>query len=269
MKLVTFAVLVAGAGCVAKSSGTIGQSDAQNAGKALAMGIEDSAGGFGPVSSGAAAAPSCVTLSGDTGDPDQDSIPNAATLTFNCSSTALGLTGTVTGTEMVTDDQPNAIAWAFTADAMLHSTLTAVTNASIVSDRNGQIVASQDAVAGPFHLDRTLTVTTVFTGANGAKASVDEMRAWNVSYAPQVTWTPGGAVVSGTVSATGSWDVTVGSASASATLATPTPLTLTPTCSTRVTAGTVTATYEGGGHMNTITVTWTGCGLSTVTYTAG
>jgi hypothetical protein len=75
-------------------------------------------------------------------------------------------------------------------------------------------------------------------------------------------------VVGGTLTASGDWNVSIGTASAEATLASPTPLTLTPSCATRVTAGTLTATYAGAlGQMDTITVTWTGCGTRTVTHT--
>src|SRR5262245_7028493 len=57
-------------------NGTVDQSEAQNAGKALGAGIEGAAAAFGPVSSGAGVDANCVTLSGDTSDPDGDSIPN-------------------------------------------------------------------------------------------------------------------------------------------------------------------------------------------------
>src|SRR5450432_3267011 len=175
-------------GCAKNDTGgTLGGADAQNAGKALAAGIEDGSTTFGPVStSGAGVVPSCVTLTGDTTDPDQDHIPTAATLTFDCTSMAFGYTGTVTGTEMVTDAQPSAVAWAFSASADLHSTLTGPGGASITSDRSGTIVGSQSSGVGPFGLDRTLDVTTVFKNAAGAAiATVDETNAWTITYTPQ------------------------------------------------------------------------------------
>jgi hypothetical protein len=263
---VILVVVMLGGGCVKKDTGTLGEADAQNAGKALAAGIEDGTTTFGPVSTqGAGLDAPCVTLSGDTSDPDQDSIPTAATLTFNCTSMAFGYTGMVTGTEMVTDGQPNASAWAFSASADLHSSLTGPGGASITNDRSGTIVGAQSSAM--FTLDRTLDVTTEFKNAAGATlATVAETNAWTIAYMPQVTWTPGGVAVTGSVTATGSWDVSVNSNSANATLATPTPLTLTPTCATRITAGVVTGTYKDGVKDSTITVTWTGCGSSVVTY---
>ena len=261
-------VVVASAGCAAKKAdGTIGQADSQSAGNALATEIEDGAAGFGPVASQGAAAPSCVTLSGDTADTDGDSIPASATLTFNCTATQGGYTGMVTGTEMVTDPKPNTVEWAFTATANLHLSLTGPAGASITNDRTGTIVGAQAGTT--FSLARTLDSTTTLKATpNGTGVSIDENNAWTITYAPTLAWVPGAVVVGGTVTAAGSWSVTIGNNAADATLATTTPLTFSPTCATRVTGGALTATYEGGGHMNTLTVAWTGCGARTVTYVA-
>jgi len=252
-------------GCVAKD-GSLGRSDSQSAGDALGNGIEDSAASFGPMNGGATADAACVVLSGDIADTDQDSIPANARLTFNCTAVALGYTGTLTGTETVVDDQPTAIAWAFTAAADLHATLTGPFGGTIVRDWAGQIKATQGSAVGPFSLDRTLDVSTVFTPPAGRAATVTEANAWTITYTPTVSWTAGAVVVAGNLRASGTWDVTVGNASANATLSTPTPLTMTPTCATRVTAGVVEGTYEEAGQTRTITVTWTGCGQRTVTY---
>jgi hypothetical protein len=262
----SFAIVAAGCAAKNTSSGTIGQADSQQVGSSLAAGIEQGAQGYGPQSSGTAFDAACITLSGNTADTDQDSIPAAATLTFACTDTRLGYTGTLTGTEMVTDSQPTAIAWAFSATADLHSSLTGPGGASIVNTRSGTIVGTQASAVGPFSLARTLDVTTVFTAATGAAVTVAETNDWTLTYTPTATWTAGSLVVGGTLTATGTWDVVVGANAASATLATPTPLTMTPTCATRVTAGVVTGTYQAGARTSTITVTWTGCGQSTVTY---
>lgn len=258
-------VIAAGVGC-AKQESTLTSAESQNAGLALAAGVEDSAAQFGPMTT-AQFAPGCVSLSGNIADPDLDRIPTSATLTFNCSQMLFGYTGMVTGTLMVADDQPNAIAWAFTGSANLNSSLTAPSSASISSARSGQLVGTQNSPVGPFRLARTLDVTTTFRAANGQSIDVVEDTDWSVTYTPQVTWKPGEVVVTGDLAASGIWNVSVGSRSANATIATPTPLTISPGCGTRVTTGTVTGTFEGGGKMNTISVTWTGCGQSTVTFT--
>ena len=267
MKL--FLIGLALVGC-AKKDTTLSAVDAASAGQALAAEIEDSASGYGPVAT-QSAAPPCYTLTGDTSDPDADSIPTNATLTFNCTDTEVGYTGMLTGTEMVTDTEANTAAWAFSANANLHASLTGPAGGSITVDRKGSITATQTGAAGPFGLARALNVTTVLTGAGAHPASitVDQDNAWTLTYTPTVTWMPGSVVVGGTLDATGSWVVTVGDAEAEASIATPTPLTLTPSCDSRVTAGVVVGTYPNGAKEDTITVTWTGCGTSTVTFAGG
>jgi hypothetical protein len=261
LRLVSLVLLV---GCAKQTSGTIGQAESVYAGQALAAGVEDGATAFGPVNAGAGVDASCVTLSGDVTDPDSDTIPTNATVTFNCSATSLGYTGLLTGTETVMDTEPQLAAWAFSADADLKATLTAPSNATLTTARVGQLLATQASPLGPYQLARMLDVTTTFHARE--TSTVFETNQWTVTYTPQASWTPGGVAVTGSVTLTGSWDVTVGSNAANATLATPTPLTLSPACATRITAGTVTGSYDGGGHGNTISVTWTGCGTSTVTY---
>lgn len=266
MRIAYVAVLI-GAGCVARNPPGLSQAESKSAGDALGNGIEDSAATFGPVSGGATADAACVTQSGTTTDADGDSIPLSATLTFNCTAMSLGYTGMLTGTETVMDTQPAAVAWAFTANANLHASLTGPGGGSIVRDWDGTITASQAAIYGPFALDRTLDATTVFQGERNT-TTVTETNAWTVTYTPQVSWTPGGIVVTGNLNATGSWDVTVDEEAAHAMLATPTALVLTPSCETRITAGAVTASYnDTAGTSHTITVTWTACGQRSVTST--
>ncbi len=264
-----FLIAVALVGC-AKKDTTLSAADSQSAGQALAAEVEDSASGYGPVAT-QSAAPACVTLTGDTTDPDADSIPTNATLTFNCTNTELGYTGTLTGTEMVTDTEPNTAAWAFSANADLHAALTGPAGASLTVDRKGSIAATQTGAAGPFGLARSLDVTTVLTGAgvHPTSITVDQTNAWTITYTPTLTWMPGSVVVGGTLDATGSWVVSVGDAQAEASIATPTPLTVSPSCNSRVTAGVVVGTYPDGANEDTITVTWTGCGISTVTFAGG
>ena len=143
-------------------------------------------------------------------------------MTFNCSDTSLGYTGTLTGSLNVTDNQPAALAWAFAGTANLHATLTGPAGGMIVTDRQGSITASQTTAVGPYTLARALTITTVLTGADHNSATVDVDNDWTITYTPTATWTPGAIIVGGKLAATGSWNVDVrGGASASATLARP------------------------------------------------
>jgi len=267
-KLGLCACLLASACMRRGDDGTFSAAESVAAGDSLGASIESSAALYGPVDQTAGADSTCVTLTGDPTDTDGDNIPVSATLTYACTDTFLGLTGMLTGTIGVTDDDPNTAAWRFTGTAALHASLTNLGGASIVTDRAGTLTASQTGIAGPFALEHDLDVTTVFTGArdtNPATTTVTEAAAWTLTFTPLLTWTPGGLIVEGNLAATGAWTVTVGNSVAAATLSTPTPLTLTPSCETRVTAGSATASYvDETGRDRTITVTWTGCGQHTV-----
>jgi len=278
---------LAAAGCVA-SNDTHGAPDggeavvaftraeAKLAGEALAASIEGAAKRYGPVSPEVAAAAraaavdaSCVTSSGDGSDADGDTIPASATLTFDCSERRLGYTGTLTGTEAISDGQPNAVAWAFTASADLRASLTGPFGGSMVVDTDGTIAASQGSVVGPFRLTSDLDVVSVITNVRGIRTEVTEAIDGTVSYAPDLEWTPGGPVVIGTLAVEGAWNVMVDATSAEATLSTPTPLTFTPGCESLVTAGRVEAAFAIGASQASIAVEWSGCGQSSVIYDAG
>ena len=142
-------LLVGICACAAKG-GTLGQADSQSVGTALGSGIEASAEAFGPMNSTTTAADGCVTLSGDVADTDQDNIPTSATLTFNCTATSLGLTSTLTGTMNVTDDEPSAIAWAFTGSQTLDATVTDQRGDNITVTTSGELTATQQGGLGPF-----------------------------------------------------------------------------------------------------------------------
>src|SRR5262245_53176781 len=98
-------VSVLAVGCMRGGGGGEGDdaltmAEAKAAGDALGNGIEDAAGTYGPMTA-TGADTLCTTVTGDTGDPDGDSIPTSATLTYDCTSRALGYTGTLTGTQMI------------------------------------------------------------------------------------------------------------------------------------------------------------------------
>lgn len=278
MNKLGFVLCILATACVrngGEDNGGFSNAEAKSAGDALGTGVEASAKTFGPMDGMANAdGPPCVTITGDPSDADLDNIPVSGTINYACTSTALGLTGMLTGTIAITDDEPNTAAWHFTGTANLHASLTATNGASIMYDRDGSLIASQATPLGPFSLAHDLDTVTMFrTGGDlGAPrtTTVTEAAGWTLTFTPMATWSPGGLVITGSLAATGDWTVTVESetatATATATLGTPTALTLDPACETRITAGVLVATYpiEGGGT-GTVTVTWTGCGQRTVT----
>jgi hypothetical protein len=258
----------------AGGSPTFTQGQARFAGEALAAGIEDTAQRFGPVAPQASNKPTpragldpeCVTLSGDQTDADGDSIPVSATLTFDCSKRRLGFTGILTGSETVADLQPAAIAWDFSASTTIHASLTGPFGGSAVVDTEGSMVASQGGLEGPYELASGLAVITLITNASGQETEVTEDVDLRVSFTPDLAWTPGGVVVRGRLFVDGAWSVSVGGVSGEATVATPTPLTLAPACESLITAGVVEAGFTLAGHTESISVRWSGCGQSAVTY---
>jgi hypothetical protein len=269
--------LVAATGCVASNGDdapdagvdtvALTRAEATAAGQVLAAGIEDAAETYGPISLGATVDVQCVAPTGDTSDADGDTIPANARLTYDCSETRLGYTGTLTGTQSVSDEQPDALAWAFSASTDdLDASLTGPFGGSLVANINGTIVASQRSIAGPFELARTLDVFTVITNVRGIQTSIGETVDWTISYTPTLQWNVGAPAVAGELAADGTWIVDVNGKSLTGTLATPTPLTLTPSCRTRVTAGVARATFAVGGAQAAITVEWSGCDRSSVSY---
>lgn len=274
MRKLLWVSLLAATGCPRNDDGGFGANEKRSAGDALGTSVESSAETFGPMDPGASADAACAVLSGDPTDTDGDNIPVDGVLTYACTASALGLVGSLSGTLSITDDMPAVAAWAFTGQAALQASLTGGGGASIVSSRAGQLVATQASPLGPFSLEHDVTVSTVFTSGGDLgpprSATVTEQGAWTLTFTPTVTWTPGSLIVTGQLEASGEWEVVVQNettnAAVQATLSTPDPLTLDPTCETRVTGGTIVATYPSGRvREETIEVTWTGCGQRTVT----
>lgn len=257
------------AACAEPQAGPLGEPEAMVAAGALGNGIEDLAARFGTLDRGAGASAACASSTGDASDPDGDGIPVDATLTYSCEESRLGYSGTLSGTLAVEDDDPAAVAWAFTGAVDTRSALAGADGASITIDRDGQVVATQTTGSfGPFVIDRAVDVVTVLVTA-GETTTVTESTAWTMTYRPLVAWSPGSPPVPANLSLSGTWSVNVGNSSAEATLSNPSGLSLSPSCATRVTAGSVTAAYLAEGATRSITVIWTGCGDRTLGYSPG
>lgn len=235
------------------------------AGKVLAVGVEEAARRFGPVAPASADA-SCTTISGDTADADGDAIPADAKLTIDCGEQRLGYSGSLTGVESVTDDQPDAAAWAFSAAVDLEATLATPLGATMLVDGEGSVVASQGSALGPYNLDTSLDVLSTITNRRGVETRIGEAIDWTVSYGPDLEWSAGVPAVVGKLTTEGTWDFSVNGISASASLATPVPLTFRPACKSRIAAGTIEASFEMAGKNATIRVEWTACGSRLVSY---
>ena len=241
---------------------------AKFAGQVLAGGVELAAFQYGSQIPESSINNQCTTISGDPTDDDGDKIPVSGVLTLDCNKRLLGWSGSVKGTQSVTDTQPEAAAWSFTMSADLDASVSGPFGGSADSQASGSIAATQGGALGPYSLDILLGASTDITTATGLEFSVTEDIDWSMTYTPDLDWSPGGGiVVTGVLDVGGTWTVNVNGDEAEATLSTPTPLVFDPTCRpTRVTAGVVEASFEYQGKTAVIRVEWTGCDRSRVTY---
>jgi hypothetical protein len=241
---------------------------AKFAGQVLAAEVELGAYQYGAQIPNAGINNQCTTISGDSTDADGDRIPVAGELSLDCEKRLLGWSGSVTGTQSVSDTQPNAIAWAFDMSVALDATVTGPFGGSAVNSTTGRVTATQGSALGPYALEAVLDATTSITTAMGRHYEVVEDVDLVMTYTPNIDWAPGtGPVVTGVLDVDGSWSVTVNSATAMATISTPAALTFDPECRpTRITGGVVEASFMYEGKTAIISAEWTGCDQSNVTY---
>lgn len=248
-----------------------------NAGQSVQNALEDAASGMslansldaGSVSSSIArqtasialsATPSCVTASPQPPvDANNNGIPDNETYTLtNCTQQrAGGRTATLNGTYTIVDNsQPGApLTWTRAVPNMTIAITSSSFNGSDV--RNGQGVHT---LVSPTQE----TIVRAFTNNWNAGSA----NAWTAVNSENITFNSSGATIvplqappSGTITFTGTHQVTQGSTSVNYAVTTPgNGLTYDSTCATlpRITAGSVVLTPQSGGSV--ITVTFTGCG---------
>ena len=179
-----------------------------------------------------------------------------------CTSTGGGITMVLNGTESVTDDEPAAKAWAFTAGYDL-SVDEQTQNGHITTTQKGTAVGTHPG--GVFQTKYDLTQTGDVAG-QGHNAHVSDAMKWTAVYAPSTAWTPGDPPAAGTFTVDGNWDVAISDNGdldgGDMTVVTLTPPAIDPNCSSLITAGALSASTQG----HVVTVTWTGCNTTTVTY---
>ncbi len=211
----------------------------------------------------------CYSIAGDSNDSDGDTIPVDATLTLDCSERFLGAQGTLTGTFSVSDTQPDAKAWAFTASEDFSVAATGPFGGMASMGSTGSITASQGGglFGGPYDLVATILSQAQIVNVMGQEFNISNDIDWTVSFKPDLEWSAGAVPVVGVLEINGSWSVGVNARAAVATLTTPEPLTFNPNCQTLLTAGIVRAeaTFENN-EPAVIRLVWEGCGMPTVTY---
>lgn len=260
------------AGCAPKeeeAEGILGEENSQAAGEALQASIEGGAAAYRTEES-AAFGGSCISLSGNTADTDDDNIPEEVTVTYtDCSGTDWRGTATLNAVKSLRDDDPQVAAFLFTADASGDLALVGGNGGTLDVHHDHVIQGSQPG--SEYQLDVDGTNSFEAHGPNGGfLLRGEETLDWVERYAPSAPWIPGLGPVAGTYSVNGTYAVSLESSNASvaadAVLTTIAPMTIDPACSTLVVGGSVEATYEGPEEDRMLSVTWTGCGQGSVSY---
>lgn len=271
MKLGTYVVIgvasLALVACEEKEEGNaIGPAQSQIAGGALADSVESGAIQF--QGTNPAAGFTCHSVAGDASDPDQDSIPTDVTVTYaNCSQSGEGVIVTLNGQQSVKDLNNTAASFDFSLASDITIGVMSTAGGSIMANEDFTLTGSQPA--GGYQIDVNGS-RSVDAAGDGNTFQYDEDVAWAENYTPGSAWAPGDPLVAGSYTVNGQWSVAVDfnqeNASANADVQTVTPLSLDPACESLVTAGKISASYEGPDGSRSLTVEWTACGSHTVTY---
>ena len=263
--LATFTLLVAGACGSSTDPNQVTEDNASEIGNDLARAAEESAAYYnfdpseGLITTGPC--PDGGTVSehpqNDPSDPDNDFIPVYHGMTFtNC--TALGVT--INGNQWRQDTKPAepAFAWQAARDNLVLSTL----NSSVIFD----VIVTALNDAG-YELDVAGSRAAAWLTQNQLHYASDIMD-WALNFTPDGTWDPiSEALPAGNLTIVGIWNFNVDGVTKDATLTTLTPLHATLSCLTGIESGTVQLAFAQNGTNSTITVTWTGCGSTTETFT--
>lgn len=274
------ALLVAG-GCKPEAEPVgaepVGAAQAEPVGSALAASTEESARSYSPGGATAFGTAACTITEENSGDVDMDGIlDNSSVTVTNCETEERN--GVMNASFSIVDDlvEAGAATLPFNFTVAGHFDVTATDG------------VGPDAFTGSVNVDHTVSgnqtsnsiggsdagsVAASFEGAN-ASLSSSESYAWDTGY------TQTGAVFGdGLLSLNGTWNVELdyheGESSASVfanstVQAVGNGLELSSACATHVIGGSLAATYAAGDGENefdaTLTVTWTGCGVSSTTY---
>lgn len=200
-------------------------------------------------------------------DTDADGVPDSVSETYgnDCSESSDGSTLTVTGSVSVSDPTPT------TPDLAYHSNLN-----NFLIQESGGSDAFSGAINGTLGVSETLSSITEAANYNysfteTAPSSLSETVSENLTAtfsfpATNTLLVEGDSLPTrGTFSIAGSETFGINSKDYAFIIATPTALTIDRSCFTSVTGGVVTVTFSGTGGTGTATITWTACGVYTIT----
>jgi hypothetical protein len=212
--------------------------------------------------------PDCPTVTPATiVDTDHDGIPDSLAETYgsDCSETTDGNTETISGSLSFADATPNTPGLAYNSDINNFSIQESGSSGNFSLMLNGTLNVGEtlssitEAANYSFNFSETVSPNPSVTEA--------VMENLNATYSFPATSTlllEGDPLPAGTFSIAGTESFTINSTAYSFAVATPTPLSVDPACTTGVTAGVLTVTFNGSSSSGTATITWTACGVYTV-----
>lgn len=211
---------------------------------------------------------SCPTASPSTpADEDADGVPDLATFTYtapHCTDTEDGETATITGSWVAGDTTPN------TADLDDNEQLDNM----VLTESGSQFALRLSAdggvsiveTTGKVMLTENLSLAIQETAPQAAQDSLSQVGNVEFDFTPS-----GNPLIESSQLPAGTLHIDLnetfvlgGQTIYTFTIATPTPLTIDPGCASSVTGGVVSVTF-GTGSSTIETITWTGCGVYTIT----
>lgn len=200
-------------------------------------------------------------------DTDNDLVPDSLSETWgtDCTDTSGGTIVSIAGSISIADPTPTTPDLDYNAN---------ITNFGIQESSSNLAVAL--AINGTLGISETLSSISVAanyqytfneTLPQNLSETITENLNANYSFpATQTLLVEGDQLPAGTFTLAGSATFGVNSTTYAFTVATPTPLTVDPAgCPTGVTAGVLKVTFTGSSGSGTATITWTACGVYTIT----
>ena len=200
-------------------------------------------------------------------DTDGDWIPDSLTETWgaDCSDTSGGTILSISGSISIEDATPTTPDLAYNASINNFAIQESDSNLALSISINGTLGISE--TLSSISEAANYQYTFAETAPQSVTENVTEQLPAVYSFpATQTLLVEGDQVPAGTFVLAGSEMFGINSTTYAFTVATPTPLSVDPTnCSQGPTAGVLTVTFTGSSGSGTATITWTACGVYTIT----
>jgi hypothetical protein len=210
----------------------------------------------------------CPTISpAEIVDTDGDGIPDNITEAWgsDCSESSSGETFTINGSLSFSDATPNTPGLAYTANIDNFGIQESGSSADLTLSINGTLGVTE--TLSSIGVSANYTYNFAETAPDAVTEAITEKLTSAYSFpATSTLLVEGDALPAGTFNISGQETFTVNNTTYAFTVSTPTPLAVDQAdCPTGVTSGVVTVGFSGQGGTGTATITWTACGVYTVT----